>query len=81
MQLPTTDSGNKMDLQSGLLASYRFPLDWIILVELFLSAYAAAGLMLCLISGNMGPIFFMLTCTLGFAYVALVSIQEHLTLR
>ncbi|HSG15828.1 MAG TPA: glycosyltransferase [Anaerolineae bacterium] len=57
---------------------YRLPVDWIVLVELLLSAYALAGLILCLRTGNVGPIFFMLICTLGFAYVAQASIREQL---
>ncbi len=59
------------------LVGYRLPVDWIVGVELFLAAYAAAGLVLCFISGNLGPTFFMLTCTMGFSYVALASIREQ----
>jgi hypothetical protein len=57
---------------------YRLPVDWIVLVELLLSAYALSGLILCLRTGNLGPIFFMITCALGFAYVAQATIREQL---
>ena len=57
---------------------YRLPVDWIILAEVLLSAYAFTGLILCLRTGNLGPVFFMLTCTLGFAYVAQASIREQI---
>ncbi|UCG24481.1 MAG: glycosyltransferase family 2 protein [Chloroflexota bacterium] len=57
---------------------YRLPVDWIILVEVLLSAYAFAGFILCLRTGNLGPMFFMLTCALGFAYVAQAGIREQI---
>jgi cellulose synthase/poly-beta-1,6-N-acetylglucosamine synthase-like glycosyltransferase len=61
------------------VAAYRLPIDWIVLAELLLAAYAAAGLYVCLASGNFGPFWFMLTCTLGFAYVALATLREQLS--
>lgn len=56
---------------------YRLPIDWITLVEILLSAYAVVGLSLCLWLGNYGPIPFMLTCAVGFGYVALASIRDR----
>jgi cellulose synthase/poly-beta-1,6-N-acetylglucosamine synthase-like glycosyltransferase len=57
---------------------YRLPFDWIVLFELLLALYSAAGLLLCLINGNIGPLFFFLTCALGFGYVAWLTIKERL---
>ena len=57
---------------------YRLPGDWIILAEILLALYAAVGLLLCLLDGNIGPMFFMLTCMLGFGYVAISSFLEHI---
>ena len=79
MQLAAADPSAAPALAAGKAATpYRFPVDWIILVELLLAGYAAAGLVLCLITGNLGPLFFMLTCTAGFGYVALAGIREQL---
>jgi cellulose synthase/poly-beta-1,6-N-acetylglucosamine synthase-like glycosyltransferase len=78
MQLATSGPGAPPTLTGKAAAPYRFPFDWIILVELLLACYAAFGLVLCLITGNLGPLFFMLTCTIGFGYVALISIREQL---
>jgi cellulose synthase/poly-beta-1,6-N-acetylglucosamine synthase-like glycosyltransferase len=64
------------DKQSRL--RYRLPFDWIVLVELFLALYSAVGLLLCFLQGNFGPLLFFLTCTLGFGYVAWLTIQERL---
>jgi hypothetical protein len=56
---------------------YRLPIDWITIVELLLSAYAVVGVLLCFWQGNYGPIPFMLTCAVGFGYVALASIRDR----
>jgi cellulose synthase/poly-beta-1,6-N-acetylglucosamine synthase-like glycosyltransferase len=56
---------------------YRLPIDWITIVELLLSAYAIVGLFLCFRLGNYGPVLFMLTCAVGFGYVALASIRDR----
>ncbi len=58
------------------LPHYQLPFDWIVLIEIFLMLYAAVGLSLCIINRNIGPAFFLATCTLGFGYVAAKSIQE-----
>jgi cellulose synthase/poly-beta-1,6-N-acetylglucosamine synthase-like glycosyltransferase len=80
-QLLLQATGAGPNSQLALLArpapAYRLPVDWIVLVELLLALYAAAGLALSLVTGNPGPIFFMLTCTLGFGYVALASLRER----
>jgi cellulose synthase/poly-beta-1,6-N-acetylglucosamine synthase-like glycosyltransferase len=81
MQLATSASGVAPSLAAKAANPYRFPIDWIVLVELLLSAYAAFGLILCLLTGNLGPLFFMLTCTIGFGYVAVTSIREQLLPR
>ena len=77
IQLLPAAPGKTAPAQSRQLKPYRLPVDWIVLVELLLAAYAATGFILCLISGNPGPMFFMLTCTLGFSYVALSTIREQ----
>lgn len=56
---------------------YQLPFDWIVLVEILLTAYSAFGLFLCFKQDNFGPLFFFLTCLLGFGYVAWLSIQER----
>jgi len=56
---------------------YRLPGDWIILAEFSLALYAAIGLILCLQNGNFGPMLFMLTCMVGFGYVAIMSLLEQ----
>lgn len=55
---------------------YRLPFDWIILVELFLAAYAAAGLLLALWRGSLGSLLFLASCVLAFGYVALASLPD-----
>lgn len=59
------------------LAGYRMPVDWIVGVEILLALYAAVGLGLCLQRNNIGPSLFMITCVIGFGYVALSSIREQ----
>lgn len=62
--------------QNSAIVDYRLPLDWIVFVELFFAVYAATGLLLSLMQGQFGPVFFMATCTFGFSYVAVSSIFE-----
>ncbi|MGD8805890.1 MAG: hypothetical protein PVH65_08560, partial [Chloroflexota bacterium] len=78
LQTSAAGPGPQLALLARPVPAYRLPVDWIVLVELLLAAYAGAGLALSLASGNLGPVFFMLTCTLGFAYVALASLRERL---
>lgn len=60
-----------------ITGNYTLAMDWIVVVELLLASYATIGLILCVWQGNIGPIFFMLSCMLGFGYVALTSIREQ----
>ena len=57
--------------------TYFFPFDNIIFFEILLSLYAFVGLILAIQNQNLGPIFFLSTCTLGFGYVAYLSIKEQ----
>jgi cellulose synthase/poly-beta-1,6-N-acetylglucosamine synthase-like glycosyltransferase len=57
-------------------SGYQLPFDWIILCELALSIYALAGVFLALQRGNIGPLFFLLTCAGGMGYVAVSSLLE-----
>ncbi len=76
--LPPRPVPNPSPLKMQRAAGYRLPIDWIILIELLLASYAATGLARSLATGNMGPVFFMLTCALGLAYVALASLRDGL---
>ncbi|MFZ0548546.1 MAG: glycosyltransferase [Candidatus Promineifilaceae bacterium] len=72
-----TPKGMQFSADKRSRLQYQLPFDWIVLIELFLALYAAVGLVLCLAQGNYGPLFFFLTCTLGFGYVAWLSIRER----
>ena len=56
---------------------YRLPFDWIVIVELVLALYSAVGVALCILNGNIGPLFFMLSCAIGLGYVALATFSEQ----
>jgi hypothetical protein len=56
---------------------YRLPFDWIVIVELVLALYSAVGVALCIMNGNIGPLFFMLSCAIGLGYVALSTFSEQ----
>lgn len=71
-----TPKGFMMSAEKRSLIRYQLPFDWIVMIELLLALYAAVGLLLCLRQGNFGPLFFFLTCTLGFGYVAWLTIKE-----
>jgi len=78
-----TPKGNPASGQSNQVFSYpkqgyRLGVDWIVIVELLLAIYAFLGLWLCISSGNYGPMLFMVTCAIGFGYVAISSIREQL---
>ncbi len=60
------------------LQQYRLPFDWIVFVEVGLAIYAGIGLIFALYHGNIGPLFLLLTCLFGFAYVAWLTIQEQM---
>lgn len=55
---------------------YRFAFDRLLFVELFLALYAAVGLALALQHGNIGPVFLLLSCVIGFGYVAFLTLRE-----
>lgn len=55
---------------------YRFAFDRLLFVELFLALYAAVGLALALQHGNVGPVFLLLSCVIGFSYVAFLTVRE-----
>jgi cellulose synthase/poly-beta-1,6-N-acetylglucosamine synthase-like glycosyltransferase len=55
--------------------------DWIVLVELFLTTYALAGMALAFYLQAYGSLFFLVICALGFAYVTAVTLQELATTR
>ena len=56
--------------------SYHLPFDGIVLVELCWMAYAGVGLILALQKGNFGLLFFLVTCVIGFGYVAVMSLHD-----
>lgn len=55
---------------------YRFGFDKIIFLEIALSLYATLGLYFALQSQNFGPFLFLLSCAVGFGYVAYLSLSE-----
>lgn len=57
---------------------YRLPFDPIIFLEIFFSLYAGLGLGLALLKGQYGSMFLLLTCLLGFGYVAYLSLRDSL---
>jgi cellulose synthase/poly-beta-1,6-N-acetylglucosamine synthase-like glycosyltransferase len=65
--------------KTGALATkepYRLPFDWIVVAEVFLALYSLGGLLLAFSQGNWGSTFFLTTCTIGFGYVAFLSLRE-----
>lgn len=57
-------------------AGYRLPRDPMLGLEIALALYAAAGLALAAGTGNPGPVVLLLSCLLGFGYVAALGIRE-----
>ncbi|MCA9996754.1 MAG: glycosyltransferase [Anaerolineales bacterium] len=55
---------------------YFLGFDNIVWVELFLLLYALFGLLLALWQQNLGPMFLLLSCILGFGTTALLSLRE-----
>jgi cellulose synthase/poly-beta-1,6-N-acetylglucosamine synthase-like glycosyltransferase len=72
-----TPKGFQYSAETQTPFRYQLPFDWIVIIEMLLAAYSALGLLFCLINGNIGPLFFFLTCTLGFGYVAWLTIKER----
>jgi cellulose synthase/poly-beta-1,6-N-acetylglucosamine synthase-like glycosyltransferase len=56
--------------------TYHLAFDWIILVEMFLAAYAALGIVLALRQQNLGPVLFLASCFLGLSAVAILSLRD-----
>ncbi|MCA9996224.1 MAG: hypothetical protein KDE56_10785, partial [Anaerolineales bacterium] len=50
--------------------------DNIIWVEMFLLLYALFGLLLALWQQNLGSLFLLLSCIIGFGYTAILSLRE-----
>ena len=57
---------------------YQLPFDGIVLVELFWMVYAGVGVLLAVQRGNFGLLFFLVTCVVGFGYVAVMSLEDWL---
>jgi cellulose synthase/poly-beta-1,6-N-acetylglucosamine synthase-like glycosyltransferase len=57
-------------------AGYRLPADGMLLLELLLAAYAAVGLFIAWQRGSAGPVALLLSCLLGFGYVAWLEVGE-----
>lgn len=60
-------------------SSYQLPFDWIVVVEVGCALYAAYGIGLALQTGDLGALFFLFTCLLGFGYVAGAGLHEQIT--
>ncbi len=58
--------------------NYQLPFDIVLLAEIFLLFYAAAGLVLSINKNNTGPVFLLLTSLLGFGYVVFLELREIL---
>jgi cellulose synthase/poly-beta-1,6-N-acetylglucosamine synthase-like glycosyltransferase len=70
-------AGDVAVLAPQVAATYRLPLDSLLLVEIGLAAYAGLGLALAVARRNLGPLSLLLTCFLGFSYVAYLSWRER----
>ena len=70
----------KGSLVARASSAYHLPFDAILLVEVALVVYAGLGLGLAIWYGNLGALFLLTSCFLGFGYVALLSLRE-LSLR
>ena len=67
------DSGVKTAV---LRQRYQLHFDWIILIEIFLALYAIVSITIAIANGNIGPLFFLVTCAAGMSYVAFLSLRE-----
>ena len=59
------------------LTAYQLPFDWILFVEIGLAIYAGIGFCYAVWHGNIGPLFLLLTCAVGFSYVAYLTLKEQ----
>jgi cellulose synthase/poly-beta-1,6-N-acetylglucosamine synthase-like glycosyltransferase len=57
---------------------YRLQFDKIIFIELLLTLYAVAGILLAIRSGNFGPLLFLTLCAAGLGLVATLSLRDQL---
>jgi cellulose synthase/poly-beta-1,6-N-acetylglucosamine synthase-like glycosyltransferase len=64
------------DTANDVARHYYLGFDSIVWVELFLLCYALFGLLLALWQQNLGPLFFLLSCIIGFAYDVALSLRE-----
>ncbi|MCA9972312.1 MAG: hypothetical protein KC425_18950, partial [Anaerolineales bacterium] len=72
-----TPKGNRLSAPtSRQAAAYWLPFDFLILAELALALYAGSALAVALWRGNWGPALFLLTCHLGYSYVAYHGLIE-----
>ncbi len=55
---------------------YRPNFDPIMFIEVFFALYAALGLFLIYWQENIGPVFFLFTCTAAFSYIARLGWRE-----
>lgn len=58
--------------------AYQLPFDWIVLVEVLLVVYAAAGILLALETDNSEPLFLLVASMLSYGYVAALSLRDWL---
>lgn len=58
------------------LEGYRLPFDTIVLVEIALALYGAAGIVLALSRGIYGPLFLLTFCFVGFSFVSYLSLTD-----
>jgi cellulose synthase/poly-beta-1,6-N-acetylglucosamine synthase-like glycosyltransferase len=72
-----TPKGIDIRAVSPAAIPYRLPFDPIIFVEIALAFYAAFGVGIALWRAQFGALFLLGTCTLGFAYVALMGWREQ----
>lgn len=75
IRTPKRGDGDK-DIATAIPATYHLPFDWISLVELSLAVYAGFTLVLAIMSGHFGSIFFLALCFLGFTYTTFLNLQE-----
>lgn len=58
------------------LGGYRLKLDYTLMLELFLAAYAAVALLLAIARHELDAMPLLITCLLGFSYVAFLELRE-----
>lgn len=58
------------------LEAYRFPFDWIVLVELGMALYGLVGLIMVFVTGLYGPVFLFTFALCGYGFVTYLSLTE-----